>query len=302
MRFKGAGETAIHTTQLQVTAALLRTGSPLEDVVADVLEATCNAARNDARATKWDWRQEEHDIRRMCCDFVSKAPELSAVLPEPLRTSFETALAEGKIAKIVYAKHIGWHVRSWPNRSANPAQEHAKGDSPSDTAAPGAKARGWNFYDSTETTAPRWLVKGLLPETGVGILAGQWGSFKTTAALDLAVSVMTGQAFAGQYRVKRKGAVLYFAVEGAGTLTARLEAIARHRGAPEKLPFAWRDECPLLTAKGAGADIAKHVAEAAAHFEQVYGMPITLIWIDTYVTAAGLSGSGDDNDVVAAAK
>src|SRR5262249_4304033 len=300
MAFKGAGETAIHTTQLQVTAALLRTGSPLEDVVADVLEATCNAVRNDPRAAKWDWRQEELDIRRMCCDFVSKAPELSAVLPEPLRTSFEAALAEGKIAKIVYAKHIGWHVRSWPNRPADAAQEHAKGDSP--PGATTAKARSWNYYDSSETTSPRCLVKSLLPETGVGILAGQWGSFKTTAALDLAVSVMTGQAFAGQYRVKRKGADLYFAVEGAGTLKARLEAIARHRGAPEKLPFAWRGECPLLTAKGAGPEIVKHVAEAAAHFEQAYGMPIALIWIDTYVTAAGLNGSGDDNDVVAAAK
>src|SRR5262245_21825353 len=300
MRFKGAGETAIHTTQLQVTAALLRTGSPLEDVVTDVLEATCNAVRNDPRAAKWDWRQEEHNIRRMCCDFVSKAPELSAVLPEPLRSSFETALAQGKTAKVVYAKHIGWHVRSFPGRASAPEDDPTKGK-----ASPGvatAKARDWNYYDSTEITSPRWLVKSLLPETGVGILAGQWGSFKTTAALDLAVSVMTGQAFAGQYRVKRKGAVLYFAVEGAGTLRARLEAIARHRGAPEKLPFAWRGECPLLTAKGAGPEIVRHVTEAAAHFERAYGVPITLIWIDTYVTAAGLSGSGDDNDVVAAAK
>jgi len=74
MKFKGAGETAIHTPQLQVTAALLRNGSPLDDVVADVLEATCNAVRNDPRVAKWDWRQEEIDIRRMCCDFVSKAP------------------------------------------------------------------------------------------------------------------------------------------------------------------------------------------------------------------------------------
>jgi hypothetical protein len=300
MKFEGSGETSVHRTQLQTTAALLRTGSPLEDVVADVLEATCNAVRNDPRAAKWDWRQEEHNIRRMCCDFVNKAPELSAVLPEPLRASFEAALAAGKTAKIVYASHIGWHVRSWPNRSADPAQEPAKGgDTPPGTAA---KPRGWNYYDSTETTAPRWLVKGLLPETGVGILAGQWGSFKTTAALDLSVAVMTGAAFAGQYRIKRKGAVLYFAVEGAGTLKARLEAIARHRAAPEKLPFAWRGECPVLTAKDAGQAIVKYVDEAAEHFKRAYGMPIALIWIDTYVTAAGLNSAGDDNDVVAAAK
>src|SRR5215472_16518325 len=113
---------------------------------------------------------------------------------------------------------------------------------------------------------------------------------------------MTGTDFAGQYKVKRKGAVLYFAVEGAGTLKARLEAIARHRGAPAKLPFAWRGECPVLTGTGAGQAIVKCVDEAAAHFEHAYGLPITLIWIDTYVTAAGLGSSGDDNYLAATQK
>ena len=133
-------------------------------------------------------------------------------------------------------------------------------------------------------------------------MSGQWGSFKTTAALDLSVSVMTGQPFAGQYRIKRKGAVLYFATEGAGTLQSRLAAIARHRGAPEKLPFAWRGDCPLLTDRGAGQAITKYVDEAAVHFEHAYGVPITLIWVDTYITAAGLSSSGDDNDTAATQK
>jgi hypothetical protein len=295
MRFQGPGETSIHLTQLQVTAALLRTRTPLEDVVADVLEATCKAVRNDPQTAKWDWQQEEHDIRRMCCDFVTKAPELSAVLPESLRAAFEAVLAQGKTAKIVYAKHIGWHVRGFSSR------ESGKNSPPPGTTT-ATEAGGWSYYDSTKAASPHWLVKNLLPEAGVGILAGQWGTFKTTAALDLAVSVMTGQAFAGQYRVKRKGAVLYFAVEGGSTLRARLAAIARYRGAPERLPFAWRNECPLLTAKSAGPEIVKHVAEAAAHFERTYGMPITLIWIDTYLAAAGLTGSGDDNDAVAAAK
>jgi hypothetical protein len=162
--------------------------------------------------------------------------------------------------------------------------------------------RGWQFYDSTEVKPVRWLVKQLLPESGVGIMSGQWGSFKTTAALDLSVAVMTGQPFAGQYRIKRRGAVLYFATEGAGTLQARLAAIAHHRGAPEKLPFAWRGDCPLLTDKDAGRAITKYVDEAAIHFEHAYGVPITLIWVDTYITAAGLSSSGDDNDTAATQK
>lgn len=305
MKFQGAGDSAIHTTQLQVTAALLRTGSPLDDVVADVLAATKHAVADDRRTAGWDWKQEEHDIRRMCADFISKAPELSAALPERLRTPFEATLTHGRVPKIVFSRLIGWHVRGFDPKNGrqdtgSPTARQQRGDSPEHGSA--ARTSGWSYYDSTETTPPRWLVKRLLPETGVGILAGQWGSFKTTTALDLAVSVMTGQAFAGQFKVKRRGAVLYFAVEGAGTLKARLEAIARHRGAPENLPFAWRGECPVLTARGAGQAIVKCVDEAAVHFEHAYGVPITLIWIDTYVTAAGLSSSGDDNDVAATQK
>jgi AAA domain len=128
------------------------------------------------------------------------------------------------------------------------------------------------------------------------------GSFKTTAALDLSVAVMTAEPFAGQYRIKRRGGVLYFATEGAGTLQARLAAIARHRGAPDELPFAWRSDCPMLTDKDAGKTIVKMVDDAAAHFEHAYGVPVTLIWVDTYITAAGLNSSGDDNDAAATQK
>jgi hypothetical protein len=63
--------------------------------------------------------------------------------------------------------------------------------------------RGWHYYDDTPPPPMRWLIKGILPETGVGILSGQWGTFKTTTALDLSVSVMTGMAFAARYRVVR---------------------------------------------------------------------------------------------------
>jgi AAA domain len=290
MTFKGAGETAIHTTQLQVTAALLRTGSPLEDVVADVLEATRKAARGDLRTLKWDWRQEEHDIRRMCCDFVSKAPELSAVLPEPLRTSFEAALAQGKTAKIVYARHIGWHVRSFHNAAAETQKPAEKDSTPNDPLP------GWNLYDGTKIVSPRWLVEGLLPENGLVILAGQWGTFKTSTAIDLSIAVMTGQKFADQYRIKRKGAVLYFALEGAGTLMARFAAIARQRRAPDKLPLAWRSNCPQLTDKTAAATLVSYITKADAFFQKTYGVPVGLVWFDTYIAAAGLPNSGDDSD------
>jgi hypothetical protein len=58
----------------------------------------------------------------------------------------------------------------------------------------------------------------------------------------------------------------------------------------------------MLTDKGAGDTMVKMVDEAAAHFEHAYGVPITLIWVDTYITAAGLNSSGDDNDAAATQK
>jgi AAA domain len=300
MRFKGRGDNAVHTTQLACTASLLRAGCAVDHVVAEVLEATRKAVAGDIRTAKWNWATEELEIRRMCMDFISGLhPELSVLLPDELRAKFEAAITAGKTPKIVYARHIGWHVRSFEDREQNKAAEDTNSEpAPKSQAAPG---KGWSYFDTTTPTPPRWLVKAILPQTGIGILSGQWGSYKTTVALDLSVSVMTGLPFAGQYRVKRKGAVLYFAMEGAGTLQTRLAAIAKSRGAAHQLPFAWRGDCPMLTDKRAAEIMIGYVTEAAAHFEQTYDLPITLLWVDTMITAAGFAPK-EENDAAATQK
>ena len=76
--------------------------------------------------------------------------------------------------------------------------------------------------------ADPYVVNVILPETGAALMAGQWGTFKTTVALEASVCVMADLPFAGRYRVKRRGAVLYIALEGEGMLSARLSAIAAH--------------------------------------------------------------------------
>jgi hypothetical protein len=298
MKFQGLGDSAIHPTQLRCMASLLRSGAVLREAARTVLDATRAAVANDP---KWDWRKEELKILRMGSDFIVKNPELLSLLPEEWRPKYESALAEGRRPDIGWNRS-GPYARRAEETSSRKSTEDAAGIKQDAADEQKARPHTWNYFDSVKGEPPRWLVKQLLPEAGVGIMSGQWGSFKTTAALDLSLAVMTGQPFAGQYRVKRRGAVLYFATEGAGTLQSRLLAIAKHRGAPEKLPFAWRGDCPLLTDKGAAQAIVKCVDEAAVHFEHAYGMPVTLIWVDTYITAAGLSSSGDDNDVAATQK
>jgi hypothetical protein len=204
MRFKGAGDTSIHRTQLHCTGSLVRCGCPVDDTVFTVLEATKKAVAGEPGTASWDRAEEEFVIRRMCFDLINKAPELSAMLPDQLRASFEAAQAAGKKATIIYAKHIGWHVRGLENNKDERAQAGPTHNGSPAGEVPKANPTGWNYFDSTEIRPQHWLVKQLLPETGVGIVSGQWGSFKTTAALDLSVAVMTGQPFAGQYRIKRR--------------------------------------------------------------------------------------------------
>jgi RecA-family ATPase len=171
-------------------------------------------------------------------------------------------------------------------------------DEPSD-AAP-KHAEQWKFHCITSEAKVLWTVKGVVPETGAGILSGQWGTFKTTTAIDLSLSVMTGQPFADRFMVKRRGAVAYFAMEGEGSIGRRLSTIAQHRGMTRALPFAWRGVCPPLTDDDAADQISALLRQADV--EQRFGLPLTLVWIDTIIAAAGYTNTGDDNDTAAAQK
>ena len=172
--------------------------------------------------------------------------------------------------------------------------------SPVFTEAP-AVSGSWKYHTGEALAPPQWLIKGILPATGVAILPGQWGTFKTTVALDMSACVMAGLPFAGRYPVKRRGAVLYFALEGEGMLAARLSAIATHHGVDGPLPFAWRGDCPALMGKDAAHALSSMANEAAADLHRKFGLSVSLIWIDTLVTAASFA-SGEDNDAAATQK
>src|SRR5262249_23951542 len=61
----------------------------------------------------------------------------------------------------------------------------------------------------------KWRVRALMPAEGVGLLAGQWGFYKTFMAIELILSVIkTGQSFCGRSVVEPCG-VLVLATEGA---------------------------------------------------------------------------------------
>jgi hypothetical protein len=337
MRYGADDGTSVNSVQPPVIASLLMRGMYPDDVIAKVVDATMLMAQKSNLA--WSREAEVKTVTRRITSTLrflqrkhdwAETGEMPPWLPPEHFDAWTQMVAAGKRPNF-NRNNAGWHVRSYQERTArmgkgsapSGSQETASEEPPKQPGSPdpheeapqqpqqppqsapqdvGPKASSWNFFDSAQPRVHSWLIKNLLPATGVAILSGQWGAFKTTIILEMAVAVMGLGLFADRYRIKRTGAVLYFAPEGAGTLKSRLTAIAHERGAPESLPFAWRSDCPLLTGRTVANEIMHLVNEAAAHFRTSHNVPVTMIVIDTYTAAAGLSGSDDDNSRAIAAK
>jgi hypothetical protein len=151
------------------------------------------------------------------------------------------------------------------------------------------------------------LVVGMLPNVGKALMAGQWGLYKTFAALDAAGSVMTMTPFAG-HAVTRQGGVLFVAAEGQDEVRIRLEGLAREKIAslqapegvvpvdPKRMPFTWIEACPRLTADNASGDLRKIVEAAKAEMQRRFGLPLVLIIIDALMPAAGFKDANDASE------
>jgi hypothetical protein len=169
-------------------------------------------------------------------------------------------------------------------------------------ALPGASPLPLHWHGDPDDDGERkWLVAETIPETGKGLLSGQWGTGKTFVALDLAGAVMTGTTFAGR-SVMRTGGVLFIAAEGANEVSIRLRGVVQSKlreeasidpGKLERLPFAWINECPPLTSRDALPILRATIVAAAEQMRAQFDLPAVLIVIDTLMAAADFE---DEND------
>lgn len=82
-----------------------------------------------------------------------------------------------------------------------------------------------------QPTHLRWLVDDSWVDGSVGFISGRSKSYKTWIALDLALSVVSGQPFLGRYGVQRTGPVLLIQEEDpAPVLQERLRLVAKSKG------------------------------------------------------------------------
>ena len=127
-----------------------------------------------------------------------------------------------------------------------------------------AKQAGWEDptkHDSTDdlegrftvipahrfasATPVHWVIRGLLPQEGIGVIFGEPGSGKSFLALDLTAAVSRDAEWCGQEVTG--GPVVYIAAEGAGGFRKRLRAIAKHQGFPlDGIPLGIISDAPNM--------------------------------------------------------
>lgn len=86
------------------------------------------------------------------------------------------------------------------------------------------------------SAATRWAVKGMVPESAVGMIFGASGTFKSFIALDYALHRAWGLAWCGQRT--RQAVPVFVAAEGGAGLIRRIKAWHLARG------IDWR-QCPM---------------------------------------------------------
>jgi hypothetical protein len=289
MTHEGADDTSVHLTQLKSTASLLNGGMATEEVVREVMGATKRAGK-----PTWDYDEEERKVLKLCFDWITKNPNLAYLLPEDLRADFNTKIAAGctrvPIRWLPFKK--AWDVVG----SGGVETECTDGLPP--------LLGGFVPYNGDDIAPAEWIIKGLLPATGVLILPGQWRTYKTTLVYEMAFSILTGEPFANKYKIKRPGAVMIYALEGdQQAANRRMRGIAEFHGKNNpKLAAYWGRECPPLSQPNTVGEVVAAFRSVDARAPAEFNMPARMIWIDTYSIAAGHALSGDDSDRVATQK
>jgi hypothetical protein len=124
---------------------------------------------------------------------------------------------------------------------------------------------------------PKWLVEKLIVENALGFIFGAPSSVKTFLALDLSLTLATGQTEWWGRGIGRSGAVVYISSEGMADLKFRIMAWEQHRGVDaDDAPFWLVHESINFTQK---ADIRKLLATVQAIADEAG--PIAAVFVDT---------------------
>lgn len=141
-----------------------------------------------------------------------------------------------------------------------------------------------------------WLVKRVIPRTGVGVIYGPSTGGKSYLVMDLAAKLWQGLPWFGA-KVPERRATVIFAFEGADFAGYRLDAL-RHAAAGDQ-PAVMVIPAGRMTPAGLKS-LGPQLRGIDQFFRKKFGLGVGLVAIDT-VSAAGLAEKEDKADDVAPA-
>ena len=196
-----------------------------------------------------------------------------------------------------HANKISDHVYDQPNprtyaeRQVAEAREKFKANSD----ARGKLLPESQWFGERPMELPPALISGLFPKTGVATIGGQSGGGKSFHAIHLSLCLIPDcqqNFYIDQYRIKRKGGVLYFVLEGKASFPMRLTAAYNHMmgvqmefGERWKIPFSWNTYSPALFSEGPDA-LLKIIDRDAAKMRKEFGVDMVAFCLDTMGLAA----------------
>ena len=167
-------------------------------------------------------------------------------------------------------------------RTRKAAKEKVAAEDADRAGAPDYDLEFLNRDELNALPPPEYLIDGVIPRHSYGIISGRDQSFKSFAALDMALALATGRPWHGH--IVQGGRVLYIAGEGAYGLAGRVRAWEAH--------YDIEIDPESLTIRKSALDMHKPGAafqHLLAHVEEgKYGLVI----VDTL---RRVSGSADGN-------
>lgn len=166
-------------------------------------------------------------------------------------------------------------------------------DRPSRSSRPDPKRSGPRFAveplaDIEPVLNGEWLIKDLLPATGLGVIYGAPGCGKSFLALDVALHVAAGRTWAG--KTTKQAGVIYIASEGSSGFRKRVVAACRHHGIPKTTPFGLISTPPNL---GTGTRDADDLITSVRDQADALGFTPALIILDTL--ARSMDGADENS-------
>lgn len=134
--------------------------------------------------------------------------------------------------------------------------------------------------------SPGWIVKGVIPRAGLGIVYGESGSGKSFFIFDLIAAIVRGTEWRG-HRVT-KGRCAYIAAEGSGGFRNRIKAYQQHHGVD------LRGSGLMMLASAPNFLLADDVKDLVTGIRQAGGADV--IVVDTYaqVTPGANENTSED--------